>query len=90
PKQIDTNFGGVLIIWDRIFGTFIDEEDAGEIRYGVTNRPAVTLNPVRLIFTEFVSMCRDVVRYRDPRILWKHPDWVNEQYSKTGPDRSHV
>ncbi|MEK9766818.1 MAG: sterol desaturase family protein, partial [Thalassolituus sp.] len=24
PKQIDTNFGGVLIIWDRIFGTFID------------------------------------------------------------------
>jgi len=80
PKQIDTNFGGVLIIWDRIFGTFVDEKDAGEIRYGVTNRPASTLNPVRLVFTEFVSMSRDVVRYRDPRILWKHPDWVNEHY----------
>lgn len=82
PKQIDTNFGGVLIIWDRIFGTFVDEEDAGEIRYGVDNRPAMTLNPVRLVFAEFVSMCRDVVRYRDPRIIWKHPSWVEETYGR--------
>jgi len=86
PKQIDTNFGGVLIIWDRLFGTFVDEADAGEIRYGVSNRPAITLNPVRLVFTEFLSMCRDVKQHRDLRIIWKHPDWVNEHYSETKPD----
>jgi len=82
PKQIDTNFGGVFIIWDRVFGTFVDEEDAGQIRYGVDNRPAVTLNPVRLVFTEFSSMCRDVIRYRDLRIIWKHPSWVEETYGR--------
>lgn len=82
PKQIDTNFGGVLIIWDRLFGTFVDEADAGEIRYGVDHRPAATLNPVRLVFTEFVSMCRDVIRHKDVRILWKHPAWVEEHYGR--------
>ena len=84
PKQIDTNFGGVFIIWDRLFGSFVDENDAGEIRYGVTNRPAETLNPVKLVFIEFVSMCQDVARYRDLRIIWKHPDWVNERYPHSG------
>ncbi len=92
PKQIDTNFGGVFIIWDRLFGSFVDENDAGEIRYGVTNRPAETLNPVKLVFIEFVSMCQDVARYRDLRIIWKHPDWVNKRYphaSQTGEDQVH-
>src|SRR3546814_12853394 len=38
PAQIDRNFGGVLIIWDRLFGTFRAETDASEIVYGVTER----------------------------------------------------
>ncbi|WP_141554295.1 sterol desaturase family protein, partial [Tenacibaculum discolor] len=38
PAQIDTNFGGVLIIWDRLFGTFVDERDAGQIVYGISRR----------------------------------------------------
>ena len=87
PKQIDTNFGGVFIIWDRLFGSFVDESDAGEIRYGVTNRPAETLNPVKLVFIEFISMYQDVIRYRDLRIIWKHPDWVNERYPHSGQPR---
>ncbi len=82
PKQIDTNFAGVLIIWDRLFGTFVDEKDAGEIRYGVDFRPANSLNPFRLVIAEFVSMWRDILHYRDIRILWKHPSWVEEHYSR--------
>ena len=82
PKQIDTNFAGVLIIWDRIFGTFVDEKDAGEIRYGVDFRPATSLNPFRLVLAEFVSMWRDILHYRDIRILWKHPSWVEEHYGR--------
>lgn len=82
PKQIDTNFAGVLIIWDRIFGTFVDEKDAGEIRYGVDFRPATSLNPFRLVLAEFVSMWRDILHYRDIRILWKHPSWVEEHYRR--------
>ncbi|PIQ38851.1 MAG: sterol desaturase [Thalassolituus sp. CG17_big_fil_post_rev_8_21_14_2_50_53_8] len=82
PKQIDTNFAGVLIIWDRLFGTFVDEKDAGEIRYGVDFRPANSLNPFRLVIAEFVSMWRDILHYRDIRILWKHPSWVEEHYGR--------
>lgn len=82
PKQIDRNFAGVLIIWDRIFGTFIDEKDAGPIKYGVDFRPANTLNPFKLVFAEFISMWRDVFHYRDIRILWKHPSWVEEHYGR--------
>ncbi len=79
PKQIDTNFGGTLIIWDRLFGTFVPEEEAGEIRYGVTNRAPRSLNPFHLVFGEYLSMWRDAWRLRDPRVLWKHPDWVEER-----------
>ena len=82
PKQIDKNFAGMLIIWDRLFGTFIDEEQAGEIKYGVDFRPAKTLNPFKLVMAEFISMWRDVVHYRDVRILWKHPSWVEEHYGR--------
>jgi len=82
PKQIDMNFAGVLIIWDRLFGTFIDEEKAGEIKYGVDFRPAKTLNPFKLVLAEFISMWSDVFHYRDVRILWKHPSWVEEHYGR--------
>lgn len=84
PKQIDTNFGGTLIIWDRLFGTFVAEEDAGEIRYGVTMRQPRSLNPFHLVFGEYLSMWRDAWRLRDPRVLWKHPDWVGEREGRHG------
>lgn len=41
PKYIDKNYGGVLIIWDRMFNTFQVEEE--EVAYGLTTRPN-TLN----------------------------------------------
>ncbi|HNL37165.1 MAG TPA: sterol desaturase family protein, partial [Agitococcus sp.] len=45
PAQIDTNFGGVLIIWDKLFGTFVPEEKAGNITYGLTELQPHSLNP---------------------------------------------
>nr|XP_018903716.1 PREDICTED: alkylglycerol monooxygenase-like isoform X1 [Bemisia tabaci]XP_018903717.1 PREDICTED: alkylglycerol monooxygenase-like isoform X1 [Bemisia tabaci] len=44
---LDKNYGGVLIIWDRIFGTFAEAKENQEIIYGlVLNRPS--FNPVDL------------------------------------------
>lgn len=80
PTQIDTNFGGVLIIWDRLFGTFVDERDAGKLVYGLTSRQPTTLNPLRLNLDEFVQMLRDTWHYRDWRILYKAPSYVEERY----------
>jgi len=84
--QIDTNFGGVLIIWDRIFGTFKDERDVGEIEYGLTSRQPTTLNPLRLNLDEFFQMLKDVVTYKDYKILYKSPSYVEEQYG-ADPER---
>jgi alkylglycerol monooxygenase len=44
PKYIDKNFGEVLSVWDRLFGTFQKEEE--KIIFGVTN-PTPYLNPFR-------------------------------------------
>jgi sterol desaturase/sphingolipid hydroxylase (fatty acid hydroxylase superfamily) len=79
PAQIDRNFGGVLIIWDKLFGTFQAEETAGEIRYGVPRMPARPYNPVYLQLHEFGEMFRDVAKYRDPRILLMTPEWVHRR-----------
>jgi sterol desaturase/sphingolipid hydroxylase (fatty acid hydroxylase superfamily) len=80
PDQMERNFGGVLIVWDRLFGTFVDERDAGAISYGVSYRKPQTLNPLRLNLDEWFGMWRDVWIYKDFRILWKHPDWVEKTY----------
>lgn len=87
PEQIDTNFGGVLIIWDRLFGTFVDERDAGKLAYGLTARQPTTLNPLRLNLDEFFQMWRDLFHYRDWRILWKPPAYVD---SLDEPKRAKV
>lgn len=78
-KQIDTNFGGVLIIWDKLFGTFVPEEKAGEILYGVTRQPH-SYNPIYLQLHEFFDLMKDLWKYKDLRILVKHPDWAKETY----------
>lgn len=84
PEQIDRNFGGVLIIWDRLFGTFADERDScnqvGGFEYGLTSRQPTTLNPLRLNLDEFFQMFKDVIRYRDIRIFYKEPNFVEKEY----------
>jgi len=82
PEQIDTNFGGVLIIWDKIFGTFVDEKDAGVIKYGLTTRQPTTLNPIRLCMDEFICMIKDLIRHKDLKILWKGPNYVEQTYGR--------
>lgn len=52
---IDKNFGGVLILFDRLFGTLAHEQAGEPIRYGLAHRP-VTANPIRLAFREWAMM----------------------------------
>jgi sterol desaturase/sphingolipid hydroxylase (fatty acid hydroxylase superfamily) len=42
---IDKNYGGILVLWDRLFGTFADERDDEKIVYGVRT-PLRSLNPL--------------------------------------------
>ncbi|XP_064410898.1 alkylglycerol monooxygenase [Latimeria chalumnae] len=51
PYCIDANFGGALIIWDRIFGTFVLEND--KVVYGIT-RPVNAFEPFWLQFHHYL------------------------------------
>ena len=74
-KQIDCNYAGVFIIWDRLFGTFVDERDAGEILYGVKSRPVYSHNVFVMVFEELFDLLKTIWRNKDIRYLWHHPDW---------------
>ncbi|WP_371397191.1 sterol desaturase family protein [Fretibacter rubidus] len=58
PQYLDSNFAGIFIIWDRIFGTFVAEDEADPVRYGVV-KPIETFNPVRIAFGEMIGIFKD-------------------------------
>ncbi len=57
PKYIDRNHGGTLIIWDRIFGTFQQEEERPT--YGITT-PTDTWNPVMANLQPFARLWEEM------------------------------
>ena len=54
---LDRNYGGILIVWDRLFGTFQGETE--RVRYGLTQN-LHTFKPTRVAFHEFSAIARDV------------------------------
>ena len=53
PQYIDKNYAGVLIVWDRMFGTYVKEEET--VEYGIT-KPINSFNPLIVTFSEWRSM----------------------------------
>jgi sterol desaturase/sphingolipid hydroxylase (fatty acid hydroxylase superfamily) len=66
-QYLDKNYGGILVIWDRLFGTF--EPEGERVRYGLTT-DIDTYNPVRVAFHEYIDLWRDVRRARSWRTRW--------------------
>ena len=60
-KYLDKNFGGVLMVWDHLFGTYQKEEE--DVRYGLTKN-INTNNPLKINFIEYVHIWKDVKRCR--------------------------
>ena len=58
-EYIDKNYGGVFIIWDRLFGTFKEEEDEVTCIYGIRG-PLKTFNPVWANFHIYVKMFKEI------------------------------
>ncbi|MDT0215614.1 sterol desaturase family protein [Rothia sp. ARF10] len=56
-QYLDRNYGGILIVWDRLFGTYAEEEDMPV--YGLTV-PVTTHNPLRIHHGELLAAVRDV------------------------------
>jgi sterol desaturase/sphingolipid hydroxylase (fatty acid hydroxylase superfamily) len=82
-KYLDKNHGGVLIIWDRLFGTFQPEEERPV--YGLTKNIS-TYNPVRIAFKEWMDMFNQALRSRSVRhginYIIRPPGWSHDGSSK--------
>ncbi|MEM8723943.1 MAG: sterol desaturase family protein [Pseudomonadota bacterium] len=75
-KYIDTNYGGILIIWDRLFGTYQREEETP--RYGL-KRDFDSVNPLVVWFSELPQLYRDIKSARNSSEVWGYlfrpPGW---------------
>lgn len=60
-RYLDRNHGGVLIIWDRLFGTFAAEDERDPVRYGLT-RDITSFNPFWIAVHDFVAIGSDLRR----------------------------
>jgi sterol desaturase/sphingolipid hydroxylase (fatty acid hydroxylase superfamily) len=81
---LDRNYGGILIIWDRMFGSF--EPEGERVTYGLTKN-LTTYNPLRVAFHEYSLIINDLgtaTRWRD-RIahLTRGPGWSPQPMSVT-------
>jgi sterol desaturase/sphingolipid hydroxylase (fatty acid hydroxylase superfamily) len=54
-EYLDKNYGGVLMIYDRLFGTYAPERDDLEIRYGLVH-PIQSQNPLKVVFERWVML----------------------------------
>jgi sterol desaturase/sphingolipid hydroxylase (fatty acid hydroxylase superfamily) len=61
PLYIDTNYCNLLNIWDRVFGTYQNEDRKIDIDYGIT-RKINSGNFIEVYFGEFIALFKDVIR----------------------------
>ncbi len=77
-RYLDANYAGVFIVWDRVFGTFVEESDQDAPRYGIIGQIA-SFNPLRIALHGWVSLGSDLIRARSPRefagYLLAPPGW---------------
>ncbi|KIO76808.1 sterol desaturase [Pedobacter lusitanus] len=80
-RYLDKNMGMVLIIWDRMFGTFQEELPEDKIVYGLTHQPEDT-GPVNIVFHEFKAMTADMKRapglMNKLRYMFNPPGWSHD------------
>ncbi len=76
-KYIDRNYGGILIIWDRLWGTFQVEEETP--RYGL-KRDFDSRNPIRVWFSEWPALMSDMAKSKSLSellgYLFRPPGWT--------------
>lgn len=66
PRYLDRNYAGILIVWDKLFGTFQRELDEEKCRYGIVKNLG-DFNILRAVFHEWGAMFRDLAGARSLR-----------------------
>lgn len=90
PLYLDRNHGGILIIWDKIFGTFQPEVPEEKVVYGLVKN-IDTFNPIKIAFIEWINMFKDSLYNKisiKNRLLYliKPPGWKHDGSGKISDD----
>ena len=84
-QYLDRNYGGILVIWDRLFRSF--EPEGERVRYGLTTN-IETHNVFRVAFHEYAAVWHDVRRVRGwrekGRVLLRGPGYRSPQLTSAG------
>lgn len=77
PKYIDQNYAGVFIIWDKMFGTFQEEEERPT--YGIT-KAVNSWNPIYVNFAHYIDLYKQAKQSKSlgdtTNMLLRHPGWM--------------
>jgi sterol desaturase/sphingolipid hydroxylase (fatty acid hydroxylase superfamily) len=87
PRYLDANYAGILIVWDKLFGTFVPESDEEPCRYGLVKNLG-TFNIVRVAFHEWAGIAQDLVRQPRHALGWLlgRPGWSPDGSRETSAD----
>jgi sterol desaturase/sphingolipid hydroxylase (fatty acid hydroxylase superfamily) len=90
-RYLDRNHAGILIIWDRLFGTFEPEDE--QVVYGLTKN-INSYNPFRIAFHEWLDIWEDVKHASDwrtkMRYIFGRPGWKLEEQAVTAGSATAV
>jgi sterol desaturase/sphingolipid hydroxylase (fatty acid hydroxylase superfamily) len=79
-EYLDRNYGGVLLVWDHLFGTYRAERKEIDIRFGLVHARSRPGNPVVIAYEELGNIIRDVARATTWRERWGRvfgrPGWT--------------
>ena len=90
PQYLDSNYGGTLIIWDRLFGTFAEEDLKDRPVYGLVKN-LDTFNPIKIAFHEYWGIVQDQLQkgltLKDRALyLLAPPGWSHDGSRLTSED----
>ncbi len=87
PEYLDKNYGGIFILWDRIFGTFAEEK--APVTYGLVE-PINSVNPVTVFLHGFARLGRKLAASRSPgefiAAFLAPPEWEPKRRRATKPE----
>ncbi len=88
---LDKNMGMVLIIWDRLFGTFQHELDTEKVVYGLTTNPSNPHHPIGIIFHEWIKLGKDITKKgtgirEKMKYIFYPPGWSHDGSTMTAKE----
>lgn len=85
-QYLDKNMGMLLIIWDKLFGTFQAEDDKDPVKYGLTKNIG-TYNPLTMVFHEWKAIFNDLKKQTSFKnklmYVFGPPGWSHDGSTKT-------